>query len=189
MTPNEAHIIHEIEPVFDAKSRVLMLGTMPSPKSREQGFYYGHPQNRFWKVLAAVFDAEVPQTIPEKKQLLLTHHIALWDVLASCTIAGASDASIRDPKPNNIAQLCAAAPIEQIFCTGAKASPALSQALRTCSALALRTAPFDKPRECSDETTRSCRGLPGCSAPLPRLSCMVLSLSSPRLRLCLTNSS
>lgn len=84
--------------MFDAKSRVLMLGTMPSPKSREQGFYYGHPQNRFWKVLAAAFDAEVPQTIPEKKQLLLTHHIALWDVLASCTIAGASDASIRDPQ-------------------------------------------------------------------------------------------
>ena len=100
MAPNEAHIIHEIEPVFDAKSRVLMLGTMPSPKSREQGFYYGHPQNRFWKVLAAAFDAEVPQTIPEKKQLLLTHH----------------------PKPNDIAQLCAAAPIEQIFCTGAKAT-------------------------------------------------------------------
>lgn len=122
MTPNEAHIVHEIEPVFDAKSRVLMLGTMPSPKSREQGFYYGHPQNRFWKVLAAVFDTEVPQTIPEKKQLLLTHHIALWDVLASCTIAGASDASIRDPKPNDIAQLCTAAPIKKIFCTGAKAA-------------------------------------------------------------------
>ena len=122
MAPNEAHIIHEIEPVFDAESRVLMLGTMPSPKSREQGFYYGHPQNRFWKVLAAVFDAEVPQTIPEKKQLLLTRHIALWDVLASCTIAGASDASIRDPEPNDIAQLCAAAPIEQIFFTGAKAT-------------------------------------------------------------------
>ena len=172
MAPNEAHIIHEIEPVFDAESRVLMLGTMPSPKSREQGFYYGHPQNRFWKVLAAVFDAEVPQTIPEKKQLLLTRHIALWDVLASCTIAGASDASIRDPEPNDIAQLCAAAPIEQIFCTGAKA-----------------TQLYRKLCECSDETTRSCRGLPGCSAPLPRLSCTVLSLSSPRLRLCLTNSS
>lgn len=122
MTPNEAHIIHEIEPVFDAESRVLLLGTMPSPKSREVGFYYGNPQNRFWKVIAAVLDAEVPQTIPEKKQLLLTHHIALWDVLASCTIAGASDASIRDPKPNDIAYLCAAAPIEQIFCTGAKAT-------------------------------------------------------------------
>lgn len=108
--------------MFDAKSQVLMLGTMPSPKSREQGFYYGHPQNRFWKVLAAVLDTEVPQTIPEKKQLLLTHHIALWDVLASCTIAGASDASIRDPKPNDIAQLCTAAPIKKIFCTGAKAA-------------------------------------------------------------------
>lgn len=188
MAPNEAHIIHEIEPVFDAKSRVLMLGTMPSPKSREQGFYYGHPQNRFWKVLAAAFDAEVPQTIPEKKQLLLTHHIALWDVLASCTIAGASDASIRDPKPNDIAQLCAAAPIEQIFCTGTKATQLYRKLCEPAVHLP-RTAPFDKPRECSDETTRSCRGLPGCSAPLPRLSCMVLSLSSPRLRLCLTNSS
>lgn len=122
MTPNEAHIVHKIEPVFDEKSQVLMLGTIPSPKSREQGFYYGHPQNRFWKVLAAVLDTEVPQTIPKKKQLLLTHHIALWDVLASCTIAGASDASIRDPKPNDIAQLCTAAPIKKIFCTGAKAT-------------------------------------------------------------------
>ena len=82
MAPNEAHIIHEIEPVFDAKSRVLMLGTMPSPKSREQGFYYGHPQNRFWKVLAAAFDAEVPQTIPEKKQLLLTSRFGTCSPLA-----------------------------------------------------------------------------------------------------------
>lgn len=145
MTPNEAHIIHEIEPVFDAESRVLMLGTMPSPKSREQGFYYGHPQNRFWKVLAAVLDAEVPQTIPEKKQLLLTHHIALWDVLASCTIAGANDASIRDPKPNDIAHLCAAAPIEQIFCTAPKPPSSIaSSANLQCTCLAnssLRQAP------------------------------------------------
>ena len=115
-------ILHNIPPLYSKASQTLILGSFPSVKSREAEFFYGHPQNRFWKVLAAVFDAEVPQTIPEKKQLLLTRHIALWDVLASCTIAGASDASIRDPEPNDIAQLCAAAPIEQIFCTGAKAT-------------------------------------------------------------------
>lgn len=116
------HIEHDIEPVFDARSRVLMLGTMPSPRSREQGFFYGHPQNRFWKVMAAVFDAPVPANIPEKRAFLLEHRIALWDVLASCEIAGASDASIRDPRPNDLQRILSHAPIEQIFCTGAKAA-------------------------------------------------------------------
>ena len=80
------HIIHSIEPVFDTESRVLILGTMPSPKSREVQFYYGHPQNRFWRVLAAVLGKEVPQSVPEKKAMLLRHRIALWDVLAECEI-------------------------------------------------------------------------------------------------------
>lgn len=118
----EQHIEHEIAPVFDERSRVLMLGTFPSPKSREQGFFYGHPQNRFWKVLAAVLDTDVPQTIPEKKMLLLEHGIALWDVCQSCQIEGASDASIRDPKPNDLRLILDAAPIKRIFCTGAKAA-------------------------------------------------------------------
>lgn len=116
------HIEHDIEPVFDRRSRVLMLGTMPSPKSREQGFFYGHPQNRFWKVLAAVFDAPVPEGIPEKTTFLLERRIALWDVLASCEITGASDASIRDPEPNDLRLILDHAPIERIFCTGAKAA-------------------------------------------------------------------
>lgn len=89
------HIIHSIEPVFDAESRVLILGTMPSPKSREVQFYYGHPQNRFWRVLAAVLGEEVPRSVPEKEAMLLRHRIALWDVLAECEITGASDSSIR----------------------------------------------------------------------------------------------
>ena len=118
----QQHISHEIEPVFDEHSRVLMLGTMPSPRSREQGFFYGHPQNRFWKVLAAVLDEPVPTSIPEKKQMLLAHGIALWDVLASCTIQGASDASIRDPRPNDLRLILDRANIEGIFCTGAKAT-------------------------------------------------------------------
>lgn len=116
------HIQHTIEPVFDATSRVLLLGTMPSPKSREQGFFYGHPQNRFWKVLSAVFNAPTPESIPEKRAFLLEHHIALWDVLASCEITGASDASIRDPEPNDLRRILDHAPIEGIFCTGAKAA-------------------------------------------------------------------
>lgn len=116
------HIEHDIEPVFDEDSRVLMLGTMPSPRSREQGFFYGHPQNRFWKVIAAVLNEPLPESINEKKQLLCAHHIALWDVLASCEINGASDASIRDPRPNDLRRILDQAAIEKIFCTGAKAA-------------------------------------------------------------------
>ena len=114
-------VTHEIQPVFDSRSRVLLLGTMPSPASREQGFYYGHPQNRFWRVLAAIFDEPAPRTIEEKRDMLLRHHVALWDVLASCEIEGASDASIRDAQPNDLARIFNAADIRAVFATGAKA--------------------------------------------------------------------
>uniref|UniRef100_A0A7C9NSP5 DNA-deoxyinosine glycosylase n=1 Tax=Muribaculaceae bacterium Z82 TaxID=2304548 RepID=A0A7C9NSP5_9BACT len=116
------HVTHTIEPVFDAHSRVLLLGTIPSPKSRETGFYYGHPRNRFWPVMAALFDEPVPQTNQERAQLLLRHRIALWDVLASCDIDGASDASIAQETPNDLRPLFAAAPISHVFCTGATAA-------------------------------------------------------------------
>lgn len=115
------HHIHEIEPVFDEHSRVLLLGTFPSPKSRETGFFYGHPHNRMWKVLAAVYGEDVPQTIEERRGLLLRNRIAMWDVLASCAIKGASDASIRDAMPNDLSRILDVAPIERIFATGAKA--------------------------------------------------------------------
>lgn len=114
-------VTHEIQPVFDSRSRVLLLGTMPSPASREQGFYYGHPQNRFWRVLGAIFDEPAPQTIEEKRDMLLRHHIALWDVLASCEIEGASDASIRDAQPNDLARIFDVADIRAVFATGTKA--------------------------------------------------------------------
>ena len=116
------HIIHSIEPVFDTESRVLILGTMPSPKSREVQFYYGHPQNRFWRVLAAVLGEEVPQSVPEKKAMLLRHRIALWDVLAECEITGASDSSIRNPVANPIEELLQKAEIRAVFTTGARAA-------------------------------------------------------------------
>ena len=90
------NITHTFEPVFDENSKILILGTFPSVKSRENHFYYGHPQNRFWKVMAAVMDSTQPQTIEEKKNFLLENHIAVWDVIHSCSIEGSSDSSITD---------------------------------------------------------------------------------------------
>lgn len=112
---------HEFGPFYDKDSKVLILGSIPSPKSREQGFYYGHPQNRFWKVLADVLDEELPETVEERKIMLAKHHIALWDVLDSCEIKGASDTSIKDPVPNDMNVILKVADIKAIFTTGAKA--------------------------------------------------------------------
>ena len=114
-------VSHEFPAVFDRNSRVLLLGSIPSPKSREVGFYYGHPQNRFWKVLAQVLGETVPETIPQKKAMLKKHHVALWDVLESCTIVGASDTSIEDVVPNKIGELVKRSKVSRIFCTGATA--------------------------------------------------------------------
>ncbi len=121
--PDKQLIVHDIPPVFAANSRVLLLGSLPSPKSRAQGFFYGHPQNRFWPTLAAVLNEPVParDNIAAKKAMLLKHRLALWDVLASCQIAGASDASISQPQPNDIAGLLAQTQIQAVFCTGPKA--------------------------------------------------------------------
>lgn len=115
-------VTHEFDAFFDKDSRVLILGTIPSPKSREQGFYYGHPQNRFWKVLADVLGEEFPQTVEERKVFLKRNHIALWDVLESCEIKGASDVSIRNARPNDMNRILQAADIRAIFTTGAKAA-------------------------------------------------------------------
>lgn len=115
-------VTHEFDAFFDKDSRVLLLGTIPSPKSREQGFYYGHPQNRFWKVLADVLGEEFPQTVEERKVFLKRNHIALWDVLESCEIKGASDVSIRNARPNDMNRILQTADIRAIFATGAKAA-------------------------------------------------------------------
>lgn len=113
---------HSIEPVFDGRSRVLLLGTFPSPKSREAGFFYGHPQNRMWRVLTAVMgEPEAPRSVDERRAFLLRNRIAMWDVIARCTIEGASDASIKDVVPNDLSCVLDAAPIRAVFCTGAKA--------------------------------------------------------------------
>lgn len=121
-TSGPARVVHPLAPVWDERSRVLILGTIPSPKSRETGFYYNHPQNRFWPVMAALFDEPQPQTNAEKEQLVRAHGIALWDVLAECSIEGAADGTIADVVPNDISSIVARAPIQAIFCTGAKAT-------------------------------------------------------------------
>lgn len=115
------HVKHEFEPVFDETSEILILGTLPSVKSREQNFYYGHPQNRFWKVIAALCKEPVPESIPQKKELLLKHHIALWDVIAECDIVGSSDSSIRNVIPADLSVILDHAPIRTIYANGAKA--------------------------------------------------------------------
>lgn len=112
---------HQFEPIFNEQSRILILGTFPSVKSRETNFYYGHPQNRFWKVLAALTADQLPLTIEEKKAFLLKHHIAIWDVIQSCEIQGSSDTSIRNVVANDITQITAHAPITHIYANGAKA--------------------------------------------------------------------
>jgi len=114
-------LIHPIAPVFDKDSRVLILGSFPSVKSREEGFFYGHPQNRFWKVTASVFGEDVPKTIDEKKSFLLRNHIALWDVIGSCEIDGSSDSSIRNVSVNDIKMILETADIQAIYLNGKKA--------------------------------------------------------------------
>lgn len=112
---------HPFAPVWNQDSRVLILGSFPSVRSREIGFYYGHPQNRFWRVLAALYDCGVPDGTRERRDFALSHGIALWDVFASCEITGSSDQSIRRAIPNNIADLLEGSTIRSVFCNGKKA--------------------------------------------------------------------
>lgn len=115
------HVVHTFEPIFDHRSRILILGSLPSVKSRESQFYYGHPQNRFWKLLALLTRSDTPVTVEEKKNLLLQNRIAIWDVIQSCDIIGSSDSTIKNVVPCDLKSLLTAAPIEQIFGNGAKA--------------------------------------------------------------------
>lgn len=116
------HLVHPFEPVYDENSEILILGTFPSVKSRQSDFYYGHPQNRFWKVLAILTREEIPVSIEEKRSLLLRHGIALWDVLQSCDIRGSSDSSIRNAEPTDIKRILEASDIRAIYANGGKAA-------------------------------------------------------------------
>ncbi len=111
-------VIHSIAPVFDKNSRILILGSFPSQKSREQAFFYGHPQNRFWQVLSRVFGKDLPLTVDEKREFLLSNQIAVWDVIASCDIVGSADSSILNVTPNDLSKILSVARIEKIFVNG-----------------------------------------------------------------------
>ena len=123
--PSASRIDHPFAPVYDSKSRVLVLGTMPSPRSRTAGFYYMHGQNRFWPVIASLAGEALgyandagSKAVDERRALVLRHGIALWDVLASCDIRGAADTSIKNPVPNDFSTLLASSHIDRIYCTG-----------------------------------------------------------------------
>ena len=111
-------IVHPIEPVFDKDSEILILGSFPSVKSRESGFFYGHPQNRFWRVISAVYNERCPITIDEKRSFLLRNHVAIWDVIASCDITGSADSSIKNVYANNLSVILDKADIRAIFVNG-----------------------------------------------------------------------
>lgn len=111
-------IRHPIPPLYDADSKILILGSFPSVKSREMAFFYGHPQNRFWKLLSLLLEVPFPETVQERREFLLSHRIALWDVIASCEIRGSSDASIRNAVPNDLREILDTAQIRQIYVNG-----------------------------------------------------------------------
>lgn len=114
-------IIHPIEPVYNEKSKVLILGSFPSVKSREEGFFYGHPQNRFWRVMANICSAELPVSIDEKKKLILENGFALWDVIYSCEITGSADSTIKNAVPNDMGKILNGSCVDRIFVNGKKA--------------------------------------------------------------------
>ena len=111
-------VAHPLSPVWNENSRILILGSFPSVRSRAAGFYYAHPQNRFWPLMARLFDEPLPQTTEDRRDFALRHGIALWDSIESCTITGSSDASIREAKPNDIARLIRQTGIQRIYCNG-----------------------------------------------------------------------
>lgn len=146
--------IHTFAPVFDDRSRVLILGTFPSVKSRENAFYYGHPQNRFWRVLAALWGESLPESIPDKTAFLLQHHIALWDVVERCDITGSSDSSIKEVVPNAIGELLSKTSITQLFANGKTADtlyrryvePEISRTIRALPSTSPANAAWSLPR-------------------------------------------
>lgn len=140
---------HTLKPIFTADSKILILGTMPSPKSRETGFYYGHPQNRMWKVLAGVFGENVPYFNEEKAEFLKRHYIAMWDVLAECDIDGAKDSSIKNPVPNDINFILKNSSVKNIFASGKTAGDLYRKYCMESTGAAAEVLPSTSPANCT----------------------------------------
>lgn len=139
------HVVQPFAPVYDEHSRILILGSLPSVKSREQGFYYGHPQNRFWKVTAAVLGVEPPVTITEKKTMLLQHGIAIWDVIESCDIIGSSDSSVKNAVAADVAGLVGKTGITKIFVNGTLAGKLYDRYLENAVGITVVRLPSTSP--------------------------------------------
>lgn len=148
------HVVHPFEPVYDQNSKILILGSFPSVKSREQKFFYGHPRNRFWKVLAGVLDREVPGTICEKKAFLLENHIAVWDVIASCEIKGSSDSSIKNAQPTDLAKIIAESKVERIFVNGQTAGRMYAKYQEKMLGMKARVLPSTSPANAAFSTEK-----------------------------------
>lgn len=148
-----------LPPLHGAHAKGLILGSFPSPKSREQGFYYGHPQNRFWPVMAALTGSPVPawQDIEAKKALILRHDLAVWDTIQSCTICGASDASIRDVVPNDLAGLIRRLGVERVFCNGGTAGRLYARYCQPHTGLPATVLPSTSPANAAWSLERLCR--------------------------------
>lgn len=142
------------QPVYDAESNILILGSFPSVASREQGFYYGHPRNRFWNVVASIFQVEKPDTTAEKKALLLKNHIAIYDVIESCEIRGSSDSSIRNVVPADIGKIIADSNIQRIFTNGKTAGRLYRQYLAGMTGLPVKELPSTSPANAAFSTEK-----------------------------------
>ncbi len=116
---NYQHVVHTFGPLYNEDSRILILGSIPSPASREAGFYYGHPRNRFWQMMADLCGMPLPESVEEKKALVLSHGLALWDVIEECDIIGAADSSVKNAVPTDIPSLLGKTQIQTILCNGA----------------------------------------------------------------------
>ena len=142
-------IVHPIAPLFDENAEILILGSFPSVKSREQGFFYGHPQNRFWKVMARVCGENTPQSIEEKTRLILDNHFALWDVIHSCEITGSADSSIKNVQPNDLTEILDKADIRQIFLNGKKAEALYNKYIKNSISIPSAVLPSTSPANAS----------------------------------------
>lgn len=156
MAQHYEHLSHGFDPVYDARSRVLVLGSFPSALSRANDFYYGNPQNRFWRVVAACEGCEVPQSIDEKRRMLLDHGIALWDVIAECDIKGSSDASIKNVVATRVERVLEEAPIEAVICNGACAGRLYHKYLEYRAGIPAQVLPSTSPANAAWSLERLC---------------------------------
>lgn len=138
-------IKHPIPPLYDENSRILILGSFPSVKSRETAFFYGHPQNRFWRVLAAVFDCDVPKTVEQKKKLVFDNGLALWDVIGECDVQGSSDSTIKNTVPNDLSVILDNADIKMIFANGRTAEKYYNKYTKPITGIDIECLPSTSP--------------------------------------------